>query len=416
VAAQGSAKRLRLSSTLVALGALVVLGGLLLLVIVVPPRLIRVSRPDIRTASAADQLKAENDLRTTLVTTLAGVAVAAGTIVAALNFGNSRAALAETQRQNRESSDLQRRGQVTERFSKAIDQLGERGHEEAEKVDVRLGGIYLLEQIARDSPELHWPIVEILTAFIREHTKPDTGATPSSNKVPSSRTVAADVQAALTVLGRRNSERDRGRLYLHGTNLQGAELSEANLQEAELSEANLHGAILGGTNLQGATLVKANLQEAMFGAANLQNAMFAEANLQSAELSGADLQDAILAGANLQKAHLYSAKLRGAYLGEADLKGVDLSETIGLTQEQLSLANCDEKTKPPLGLWAHRDASPDARATRRRPNALDKDAQRKHPIERLDPEPENLIDGPGPGMVLSATMSRWGRSSALSAR
>jgi hypothetical protein len=26
-------------------------------------------------------------------------------------------------------------------------------------------------QIARDSPELHWPIVEILTAFIREHTK-----------------------------------------------------------------------------------------------------------------------------------------------------------------------------------------------------------------------------------------------------
>ena len=42
---------------------------------------------------------------------------------------------------------LSRQGQVTERYANAIEQLGE------DKLDVRLGGIYSLERVARDSPE-----------------------------------------------------------------------------------------------------------------------------------------------------------------------------------------------------------------------------------------------------------------------
>jgi hypothetical protein len=46
--------------------------------------------------------------------------------------------------------------QVTERFSKAIEHLG------SGKIDICLGGIYALEQIAIDSHEkYHWTIVEI---------------------------------------------------------------------------------------------------------------------------------------------------------------------------------------------------------------------------------------------------------------
>jgi hypothetical protein len=40
---------------------------------------------------------------------------------------------------------LSREGQVTDRYTKAIDQLG------SGKLDVRIGGIYALERIARDS-------------------------------------------------------------------------------------------------------------------------------------------------------------------------------------------------------------------------------------------------------------------------
>jgi hypothetical protein len=45
----------------------------------------------------------------------------------------------------------------------AIEQLG------TDSLAVRLGGIYALVQIAFDSAELHWPIMEVLTAYLRDH-------------------------------------------------------------------------------------------------------------------------------------------------------------------------------------------------------------------------------------------------------
>ena len=43
--------------------------------------------------------------------------------------------------------ELTERGHLTDRYAKAIEQLGD------DKLDVRLGGIYALEQLATDSPE-----------------------------------------------------------------------------------------------------------------------------------------------------------------------------------------------------------------------------------------------------------------------
>ena len=112
------------------------------------PRLIDTSQiPD-----PAKRLDEVNGLRTNLLGVLAGLAVDAGAVMGALN-------LVLTQR-------VQWRAQVTERFTRAIDQLG------SEKLDVRIGAVYALEQIARDSAELHWPITEVLTAYLREHAQP----------------------------------------------------------------------------------------------------------------------------------------------------------------------------------------------------------------------------------------------------
>ena len=86
--------------------------------------------------------------------------------------------------------------QVTERFTQAINHLG------SDKIEVRLGGIYSLERIAKDSPEDHWTIMEVLTSFIQEKSPLDSNLghlkTPRSGKVPK------DIQAALTVIGRRD--------------------------------------------------------------------------------------------------------------------------------------------------------------------------------------------------------------------
>jgi hypothetical protein len=95
--------------------------------------------------------KAENDARVTLAQILGGFAVLIGLYFAWRNIAATNNNL-----------ELAKEAQITERFTKAIDQLG------SPQLELRLGGIYALERIARDSEKDHWPIMEILTAYVRE--------------------------------------------------------------------------------------------------------------------------------------------------------------------------------------------------------------------------------------------------------
>ena len=90
---------------------------------------------------------------------------------------------------------LSREGQVTDRYTKAIEQLG------SDKLDVRIGGIYALERVARDSARDHPTVMEVLTAFIREHSHEPW---PPSDHRPARNTGTIDT-------GRRPSRRHRGR-------------------------------------------------------------------------------------------------------------------------------------------------------------------------------------------------------------
>jgi hypothetical protein len=60
---------------------------------------------------------------------------------------------------------LSRQGHVTDRYTKAIEQLG------SDKLDVRIGAIYALERIARDSATDHPTVMDVLAAFVREHSR-----------------------------------------------------------------------------------------------------------------------------------------------------------------------------------------------------------------------------------------------------
>jgi uncharacterized protein YjbI with pentapeptide repeats len=230
--------------------------------------------------------------------------------------------------------------QITERFAKAIEQLGN------EKIEVRLGAIYTLERIAKDSAKDHWTIMEILTAFVRENAPLKE---EEEENLPKLRT---DIQAALTVIGRRNCEIEEKnqRLDLCNIDIRGADLSEANLQGTDLTLANLQRAKLPKANLQEAFLSKANLQEANLAEANLQGAFLSEANLQSTFLGGANLQEANLAEANFQEANLYKANLQRAFLGRANLQGVELWLAKNLEQHQIESAEGNDKTTLPDNL------------------------------------------------------------------
>src|SRR6476659_2465574 len=105
---------------------------------------------------------------------------------------------------------LSREGQVTDRYTKAIEQLG------SDKLDVRIGAIFALERVARDSPKHHAAVMEVLAAFIREHSRHRwPQAEPGAE--PPMRATRPDVQAAITVIGRRNVGDDHQLVNLAGS-------------------------------------------------------------------------------------------------------------------------------------------------------------------------------------------------------
>jgi uncharacterized protein YjbI with pentapeptide repeats len=263
-----------------------------------------------------------------------------------------------TQSQNAAQNDLAAQSQYTDRYTKAVDQLGQQG---LDRQQIRLGGIYALERLSRDSPRDQPTIIDVLSSFVRTANFPatDKGVCPRPS---------VDVQAALSVLGRRDPGYDdrayvdlRGACLDHvdltgarlvnadlsGAHLIGANLDFAYLIGANLNDADLTGASLGLAHLSGASL-QANLTRANLRGANAAKANLARANLTDGLLAGADLTDATLSGANLTRVNLSYAKLIRANLSyatpahpsltDADLRFADLTAA-DLTDANLAGAN-----------------------------------------------------------------------------
>jgi uncharacterized protein YjbI with pentapeptide repeats len=303
----------------------------------------------------SDQAATERgSVRTAMLAVLAGIAATVGAFYTARSFA------------------LSRRGQFTERFSHAVDQLGQ-----DEKVDVRLGGIYALGRLALESPEEHEPIVEILTAYVRTHARwTPAGQDQASAEAASDPAVGnsaegveppdlpVDIQAALTVLTRRNERHERRSvvtLDLRQTDLRRVEASglrapNANLSGAELQFANLRGAQLRGANLEDAQLSRADLSyaqlqgarlvEARMSGTSLFRAHLEDATLMGASLRGADLRHAFLQKAYFQAADLFMARLDDAQLQDASFRDAELQDT-ALVRAQLQRTSFENAQ-----LWA----------------------------------------------------------------
>ena len=105
--------------------------------------------------------------------------------------------------------------------------------------------------------------------------------------------------------------------------------------------------------LRTSKLVRAGVR----GKKNHRGADLIGAKLRNADLRGANLRGAYLIGADLRGADLRLADLIGADLRDADLRGADLTDSIFLTQSQLTSARGDDATVlPPTltrpGHWA----------------------------------------------------------------
>jgi uncharacterized protein YjbI with pentapeptide repeats len=310
--------------------------------------------------SPLQALLIENALRQTW-----GLLAGAGLLVVILalvwrQIAASRQTVAATQRLIQAVHD----GQCTERFSRAVEQLA------SERLEVRVGAVYAMERIARESETDHWPVIEVLCAYVRERAAWRDGRERSTHP-------ATDVQAVLTVLGRRvrSHGREGQRLDLRRTDLRGADLSDAHLEGAHLVETHLEHAGMQGAHLEradlreaaltGADLVEANLRKADLREAHLESAYLVEAHLEGADLGGAHLEGAYLGGAFLEGADLGGAHLDGAYIYKAHLNGASLQgarilTAIGMNREQRQAIDHAVEDDPPARRTRRHGRSPGA--------------------------------------------------------
>jgi hypothetical protein len=234
---------------------------------------------------SADRSNAEDNFRKTISQLIGGAAVLIGTALAYVQFTQQQqAAQQQFTEQQRASRDLL----ISNQVAKGFEQLG------SDKALMRLGGIYALEGVMNNSEQYHQPVLEALSAFVRDCTRTKRGDGPP----------ATDIQAALTVIGRRKVLVEGETPVLLGVNIPRAFLIDANL-----SRANLMGA---------------NMTQAQLDAADLNSAYMIYANLTQASIGGANLSNADLSNANLHDTYLDYADLRGAHLGNADLRGANL--------------------------------------------------------------------------------------------
>lgn len=317
-----------------------------------------------------------NDFRRSLVGSIGTVATIVGGVVLFLNFKIARERLDIDIRKIDTDKRLNESRLISERFSKAIEQLG------SENSHIRLGGIYSLKKIATDSSNDREAVLEVLSAFIRTESPVDLF---SKNEQLSK--VSLDVRAALDVIAARDEDHhlslnlSQTNLnsvhvlgpYLYGANLHKTDLSFATLIMPRLGSSDLTYANLSHCELMHADLYKADLSHATLRFTrltqelarvnfshsvlegislencNLRSSDFIKVNLTEIPLIGANLTNASLVEANLQGVDLKNVNLNKACIDKANLVDADLSQAKNITGEQLSKAILC-RTKLPTGI------------------------------------------------------------------
>src|ERR1700745_1109179 len=122
------------------------------------------ARHDVGPATGPLHETALDNARSRLLTLGAGLVAVAALVFTAVNFSLLRRNSEQADQWQRRTHELTEQGQVTDRYTKAVEQLG------SKELDVRIGGTYALERIARDSAKDHPNVMEGLNAFIRAHS------------------------------------------------------------------------------------------------------------------------------------------------------------------------------------------------------------------------------------------------------
>ncbi|MCF6445423.1 pentapeptide repeat-containing protein [Nereida sp. MMG025] len=292
-------------------------------------------------------------------------------------------------------------GLITDRINKAVEGLGAEKvlkrnqrdssgkslafEETGPNLEVRVGAIYSLERIAKDSPRDEAQIVETLTAYIRGNTKKDqsstspveiwrtaskdlefsnfdgldfdheihrrTGIDPNHDLDPDALTHWAlrcsppriDIQTAIEVIGRsftkdyRNITKKQWRLDLSDCNLQGAVFEDGFFELTNFAGSRLDGADFSSVRLKGSDFSYGSLIGVDFDLVNLEMCTFSDVDLHGAEIVRSILEESdfsssrmigiTIGEATMARCAFYSVDFTGAKIRATILRGTNFRST-----------------------------------------------------------------------------------------
>ena len=193
-------------------------------------------------------------------------------------------------------------------------------------LEARLGALYSLERLLSESEKDQRAILETLCAYVRENSPLDIPEDEDQAKAffrgesPPAPSRRADVQAAITIIGRRpalaRNQRMVGNCQLdfRNTNLVAYDFSGLNYLGA-----NFSGSFLNMANLTGGTFDNSIFRNAFLRGANLTKARFPESSFEDCNFA-----KAIVDGTNFRRAIFVNADLRHAMVASLSIKGANL--------------------------------------------------------------------------------------------
>lgn len=205
-------------------------------------------------------------------------------------------------------------GQLTERFTRAVEQLAAVHQQptvleiseqivkldtEKPNIGIRIGGLFALERISRNSESDHIAVMEIVSAYIRDRANLNSSENLdtkllyplSINPKSNSQTYQPplDISVALKLLSQRNEERIKyeinERFWL--------DLSNVSFLQCDMEKAKLSYASLSNTDFTDAFLGAAQLKLAWLYLAKFDRTVMRKCNMDGAGLPKADLRNAI---------------------------------------------------------------------------------------------------------------------------
>ena len=248
--------------------------------------------------------------RSSITQALGGLALIVTIAITAFQVTDARRAADAGQQSADRNFVLAQRGQVSERFSRAVEQLSATDENRNPDTAVRTGALFALMRIGIDSPEHTQPALLVAATYVRRFKKPAKLRPNGCNADYDFTQSQPDIANALRFVLYRIAAKLKNRKEFLG-----------------LRGANLNGLALDGLNLRGFDLTRiklghASLLRADFRDATLRQANFEQACLTSADFRGASLEGAVFRGATLEGAKFTEKERDRAPLSEAQKRQV----------------------------------------------------------------------------------------------